>query len=263
MTTYRTNENGRLFPSIEWDSGWELSIQADKDGYQCSPKQRLDRLEDYETVEVKVDGPFAQSVDVTTMEVPFEVMSKFQSIENGMPALGFNLTWSDVDALKAAIVKAAQNPNVGIPPGRIGWPGRSVYHGTTAEHADDIVENGIDFRRSEGGFFGIGFYTAENRELAERNYASFVDEGETPAVLELEIAEGAKILDLRNAKDWEAWLATGLNRKLDDPDLPFKARRAGVDGLFDASFGGVVIFNEKAVCEYIRRLDIGPHGPKI
>ncbi|WP_315922821.1 hypothetical protein [Mesorhizobium sp. SP-1A] len=116
--TSRTLENGRLFPPMIWDHGWSLSIQADKAGYQCSPKKRLDTLEEYETVEVKIDGPHGTTVDPYTMQMPDDVKAKFPVLEIGDgPSIGGNLTWEDVECVKNAILYASLSPNDGAPDG--------------------------------------------------------------------------------------------------------------------------------------------------
>lgn len=250
MTT-RTIE-GRLFPSITWDHGWSLSIQADKGGYACSPKLRLDNLEDYETVEVKIDGPFPQAVDVSTLELPDEIVAKFASIEGGAPCIGHNLNWDEVEKLKTAIVRASLRPNAGIPRGYIGWSGVDVYHGTSVEYAEDIEQNGIAVWKSGGGYFGHAFYVAEERELAVSNYAEFSGDDEGGAVLTFIIEEDARILDLRNEIDSQIWQDSGLNADLGNPNLPHRARNLGIDGVYDRSVGGLAIFNPKVFRETIR-----------
>jgi hypothetical protein len=254
MPTLRTNPQapGRLFPPLTWDHGWLLSIQADRAGYRCSPKENLECLEDYETVEFKIDGPFKHLVDPATLDLPAEVLAKFSPLENGMPALGCNLTWEDVEEVRKAIIYASMNPNAGIPQGHIGWGGVRVYHGTSVEYAEDIAENGVDIARSHHGYFGQAFYVAEDRELAVSNYAEFSDSDGPGAVLEFEIAEGAKILDLRNAHDSEVYRASGLAEMIGRDDFALNARRKGIDGIYDRSVGGLAIYNPKVLGDVIK-----------
>ncbi len=258
MTTKRTLEDGRLFAPIEWDHGWSLSLQADRRGYQCSPQERLPNLEDYDSVEGQLRGPFDMPVDVSTMDMPKHVKAKFRSIRDGNPATAGNLSIDDIEHIKMAVLKASLNPNVGVPEGRFGWPGRRLYHGTSAEDAASIVESGIDPAKSGGGYFGVGFYMAEDRELAKSNYADFNDT-DAGAVVEADVADGANILDMRNEKDYAKWQAFKLD--IGQRDFLEKVVKLGIDGLYDRSFGGVVIYNAEALGS--PRAEYLPSGPKI
>lgn len=232
-----------------WDHGWMLSIQADKAGYQCSPKKRLETLEEYDTVEVKIDGPHGMVVDPHTMEFPIEVAAKFPHLETGGgPSIGGNLTWTDVEAVIDAIRKASFRPNAGVPRGIVGWAGRTVYHGTSMEDGEAIMANGIDVRHGDG-YFGRAFYVAEERELAASNYAEFSGDEDGGAILEVMIEEGARILDLRNEEDSTTWINSGLVELLGTPDFDQKARRKGIDGIYDRSVGGLAIYNASVVSE--------------
>jgi len=253
MNTFRTmNEApGRLFPPRVWDTGWSLSLQADKAGYACSPRRRFDRLEDYDTVEAMISGPFAQPVDVFTLGLPEDVAAKFTPLTDGWSVpLGLNLTRDDVAAIHAAIDLACLNPNAGIPRGVVGWPGRDVFHGTGSEAANDILTNGVDMSVCGKGYLGQGFYVAEEADLAWSNYADFSDEGEG-AVLAMTIRASARILDLRNATDAKNWTDSGLERRVGQDGFAALARRAGIDGVYDRSVGGIAIYNP-GVLEAIR-----------
>ena len=128
------------------------------------------------------------------------------------------------------------------------WAGSVVYHGTDREAAEDILRRGVDMSRAQGGYFGFGFYTTPDKSLAQSNYADFGREDEEAAVLELVIRPDAKILDMRDAEDSEAYMRiSAKGRGISSPDFPRQMVAAGYDGLFDRSFDGVVIFNPKAV----------------
>ena len=129
-----------------------------------------------------------------------------------------------------------------------------LYHGTDMESAKNIAKYGVDMKKSHKGYFGIGFYTATNENLAKSNYADFADdEGEPGTVLKFKLNSNAKILDLDKPKDFEEyknakWKGVPITdlRHLDNfneimVDL-------GFDGLRDeGSFGGIVIYNPKSI----------------
>lgn len=247
---------------MTWDHGWLMSIQADKAGYQCSPKERLDALEDYETVEAKIDGPHGTVVDPHTMDLPAEVAAKFPHLTvGGGPSIGGNLTWSDIEAVAHAIRMASRYLNNGVPSGSIGWAGRTVYHGTTGENADDIIDNGIVAARGDG-YFGRAFYAAEDEALATSNYAEFSGDASGGTVIEVTIEEGARIFDMRNADDAAALDKSGLMRHLGSADFDRRARALGIDGIYDRSVGGVAIYNPGRLSEPMISSRPGPRTPK-
>lgn len=263
MSTFRTMSGapGRLFPPRTWDTGWALSLQADAAGYACAPRRRLDRLEDYTEVEAMISGPFPQPVDPATLGLPEAVLAKFTRLEpGGGPALGLNLTQDEVGGLVAAIDRACLSPNAGVPPGRIGWSGRDVYHGTDAGSARDILVNGVRLDASHKGYLGQGFYVAEEAGLARSNYAEFSDEG-GGSVLAMTIADGARILDLRNAEDAKIWTRLGLSDRVGEDGFARLARRFGVDGVYDRAVGGLAIYNP-SVLEAIRPDRAAPDAPE-
>ncbi|MTH94691.1 hypothetical protein [Roseibium sp. RKSG952] len=220
-----------------------MSAQADHAGYRCSPARRLDTLEEYDTVEVVIYGPFQMAVDPTTMEIPGDVLAKFTSPEEDGVAIGCYLTMDDISKVELAIARASLNPNAGIPRGTTGWAGRRVFHGASEDDAHDIEENGISMTKSSKGYFGEAFYVAEEEELARSNYAEFSDDENDGAVLEFVIAHEARILDLRNSKDAEKWQTSGLERHLGEQGLAGEAVRKGIDGVYDRSVGGLAIYN--------------------
>lgn len=119
-----------------------------------------------------------------------------------------------------------------------------LYHGTSIEGAQDIQKYGIDIQKSDGGYFGKGFYTTPDFDLAKSNYADFADE-EGGAILEFELSPEANILDLRDSDDWDTYLPLGQSRAIFKPNHPQEMLRAGIDGLYDNSFEGVVVYNTK------------------
>lgn len=246
--TERTHDGapGRLFPPITWDAGWSLSLQADKAGYACHPRALLAALEDYEAVEAVIHGPFAGPVDPTALGLPAELAAKFSPLEPGdVISIGSLLTRDDIACLRAAIDAACLNPNAGVPKGEIGWEGRQVFHGTSVDAAEDILANGIQMGSSSGGYFGEGFYVADEEALARESYADFSDG--PGAVLAFSIESGARILDLRNMDDARRWSTSGLTDSIGRPGFSGFARRAGIDGVYDRSMGGLAIFNARAL----------------
>lgn len=260
MGTYRTMSEapGRLFPERLWDSGWSLSLQADAAGYACSPRRRLERLEDYETVEAMIAGPFRQSVDPRALDLlPGPVLDKFTCPGPGNgPALGLDLTWDDVACLVKAIDRACLNPNAGIPPGNLGWAGLDVFHGTDQASAADILAHGVNLDASHKGYLGQGFYVAEDADYARSNYADFSG-GDGGSVLVMTISESARIIDLRNAEDAKRWTALGLGKLVSADGFARIARLSGVDGCYDRSVGGLAIYNT-SILEGVRLLDAAP-----
>ncbi|MGY6271941.1 hypothetical protein ACXIUT_19795 [Achromobacter denitrificans] len=119
-----------------------------------------------------------------------------------------------------------------------------LFHGTSLAFARDIEARGIDMSKVSAGYFGVGFYTAEEFDLAKRNYADFADE-DGGAILEFSLAEHARILDLRTPEGFEEYQRVTDNGRLSlsRPDYAAVMTRAGVDGLYDNSFEGVVIYN--------------------
>lgn len=235
---------GRLFPSLEWDSGWIVSLQADRAGYACRPRERLERLEDYEAVEAVIYHSGLSVVDPQTLDLPPEVAGKFSPVEAHCPSIGAFLSWSDVDALRDALNRASLNPNAGVPRGTVLWAGRDIWHGTSSESAADIRDHGIRMDACTPGYFGQAFYAADDRALSVSNYAEAFDD-DAGAVVHLRISDGANILDLRNPVDSEAWapFANVVGR----PDFNRMMRKNGIHGVYDRSMGGLAIFDERSV----------------
>ena len=244
MPATRRTLEGRLFPPV-LIGGWQISLQAATAGYQCAPKTDFQVLEDYSEMEAVLLGAFAGPVDPAELGLPGHVLEKFTPLDaEGSVSIGCNLTWDDVDALRLAILKACRNPNAGVPRGNVGWPRREVWHGSSLDAAEDITAHGVRMDASGKGYFGRAFHVADDRDLAVSNYARMHD-GTAAAVVRAVVNENARILDLRNAKDWEAWKP--LASQVGDPDFDIVARRAGVDGVYDRSIGGLAIFNAEAL----------------
>ena len=135
-----------------------------------------------------------------------------------------------------------------------GFAGRTVFHGTDKKAATNIVDMGVDVAKSTGGYFGKGFYVATDAGLAQSNYAEFSDDEDGGAVVPVKIKSEANILDLRSEGDWETYKKVTEGKSVGDPNFDQIMRDAGIDGLFDRSFGGVVIYNQEMV-EGIRPSD--------
>jgi hypothetical protein len=126
--------------------------------------------------------------------------------------------------------------------------GKRLFHGTDRESAASILSDGIDMSKSQKGYFGRGFYLAEDRNLAQSNYADLSGGDKGGEVLEFVLSPNARILDLRNAKDADKFVKmTWGGRKISDQlyrdDLDQIMVALGVDALFDQSFGGYVVYN--------------------
>lgn len=120
-----------------------------------------------------------------------------------------------------------------------------LYHGTDMSSAIDIKEKGVDISKGHGGYFGWGFYTTPTFELAKSNYAEFSGDEDGGVILEFALSDDANILDLRDSDDWERWKP--LSRKIYDKNLYKELISMGIDGLWDDSFNGVVIYNPKVL----------------
>lgn len=120
-----------------------------------------------------------------------------------------------------------------------------LYHGTDIKSALNIQKNGVDISKGYGGYFGWGVYTTSNIDLAKSNYADFSGDEEGGVVLELELLPTSNILDLRDFDDFELWKK--YSKKINDKNLYKELIKIGIDGLWDDSFDGVVIYNPKVL----------------
>lgn len=120
------------------------------------------------------------------------------------------------------------------------------FHGTDLESARDILKNGVNMEKSCKGYFGQGFYVAEEESLARSNYAEFSDDGEA-AVLRIALCPDVEVFDLSNADHFERWRTSGLENRIGDDGFAAVAVSKGIRVLRDASFGGVVIYDPKAI----------------
>ena len=122
----------------------------------------------------------------------------------------------------------------------------NVFHGTSLKGAENIQKYGVKISKSFGGYFGWGFYTAIDYNLAKNNYAEFSDDNATDekgVILEFKISPNANILDLRKEADFKTWLP--YSKAINQPNLYQVFVKHGIDGLYDNSFEGVVIYNLK------------------
>jgi len=123
-----------------------------------------------------------------------------------------------------------------------------LYHGTGLSSARNILANGVDLNRCSPGYFGTGFYCARDEALARSNYADFCDEdGDEGVVLAIYLQRAARILDLRNETDFQRWREGHFENAIGRPDFPYVMRHHGIDGLYDNSFQGVVIYNPTVI----------------
>jgi len=123
-----------------------------------------------------------------------------------------------------------------------------VFHGTSVKDAENIIKYGVNISKSTGGYFGWGFYTATEFQLAKSNYADFAEEqGSTDkgVVLEFRVSPQANILDLRKDEDFKIWQP--YSKAINQPNLYQVLVKHGIDGLYDNSFEGVVIYNAKVL----------------
>jgi len=124
-----------------------------------------------------------------------------------------------------------------------------LFHGTDIKSAMKIKKNGIDITKGDG-YFGTGFYTTPDFNLAISNYANFAEyddeeftlEKATGVVLEFNIIDNSKILDLRDYEDFEKWKR--FSNRIDNKNLYKELIKNDIDGLWDDSFEGVVIYNK-------------------
>jgi hypothetical protein len=124
-----------------------------------------------------------------------------------------------------------------------------LYHGTDMESARSILSGGIDQEKSHKGYFGVGFYCADDESLARSNYAEFSD-GEA-AVLAVTLSSDARLLDLSTEEGFLRWRDSGLTQKVGQDRFDLLAVAAGIDALRDNSFGGVVVYNPDAVASMV------------
>ena len=121
---------------------------------------------------------------------------------------------------------------------------KTLYHGTDKVSAE-LIKDGIDISKSSGGYFGYGFYTTPDFYLAKSNYSDFCgdDDGDDDggAIIEFELSNNSNILDLRDSDDFELWKK--YSRRINDKNLYKELIQNGIDGLYDDSFDGVVIYN--------------------
>lgn len=121
------------------------------------------------------------------------------------------------------------------------WAGETVYHGTGAGNAASIKKK-LDILAG-CGYFGYAFYVADDPKLAKSNYADFAED--EPVILAFKISPTARIADMRVENDLQTIFSRVSNqgRGLSDPSMPARMVKAGVDGVYDRSVGGLAIYN--------------------
>jgi hypothetical protein len=125
-----------------------------------------------------------------------------------------------------------------------------LYHGTDINSAMNIKKYGVDILKGYGGYFGWGFYTTPYYDLAKSNYAEFSDDEDGGVVLVFILSEKANILDLRDSNDFEQWKP--YSKEISNKYLYKELVKNGIDGLWDDSFDGVVIYNPEVL--YLKRI---------
>lgn len=144
----------------------------------------------------------------------------------------------------AALVAHYSQPPSEIPPGQ--WRARVLFHGTSAAGAAQILREGIRNDRSGRGYFGPGFYCTTDAELARSNYADLAD-GDAGVVLAIRLNSHARIVDLRVSADIDRYnAASDQGNAVARRDFDRLMTAAGISGLFDNSFQGVVIYDPRA-----------------
>lgn len=144
----------------------------------------------------------------------------------------------------AALVAQYSQPPSEVPPGR--WRSRVLFHGTSAAGAEQILREGIRNDRSGLGYFGPGFYCTTDADLARSNYADLAD-GDAGVVLAIRLSSAARIVDLRVPADIDRYhAASDQGSAIARRDFYRLMTAAGISGLFDNSFQGVVIYDPRA-----------------
>ena len=128
----------------------------------------------------------------------------------------------------------------------------TVFHGTDAESAKNIMENGLDLSKCDRGYFGKAFYVTTDKDLAESNYADFSGEEEGGVVLEFEMNPINRVLDLRKPEDWDSYSDLKYKgRKITDfmgiDEFPLIMKSLGIDALYDRSNDAFAIYNIKTL----------------
>lgn len=125
------------------------------------------------------------------------------------------------------------------------WASEVVYHGTGRAHASSIGQN-LDIQKG-CGYFGYGFYVADDPKLAKSNYADVADD--EPVILKFRIDPNARIADMRVEDELQATFSqvSSQGRGIGDPGMPARLVAAGVDGVYDRSVGGLCIYNPKVL----------------
>ncbi len=111
-----------------------------------------------------------------------------------------------------------------------------VWHRTSKETAQKLIEFGIDPAQSNG-VFGHGFYV-------DTSPGSGTEEEDV--VLEYKVNDDIRLLDLSNEHDFRIWREAYI-RKVSDPNLWKELVHDGIDGVYDDSVDSICFFNPKAL----------------
>lgn len=101
-----------------------------------------------------------------------------------------------------------------------------VWHGTTREIANDLIEQGL---QPSFGEFGHGFYALESPHLAGDELQE--EDTDDHVVLEYKVEDDPRILDLRDDADLMLWQNSGAADHIDNPHLWKLMVKQGIDAV--------------------------------
>ena len=113
------------------------------------------------------------------------------------------------------------------------WPGKTVFHSTDKEGAEDIAKNGYKIIPS-GGYYGYAVSFTDDLEYS-RNFGRHT----TIAVLSNDI----KILNVTLPEDGEMFGQLTKNGKVGIDRFHEVILAAGYDGLYDPGAGDLFLYN--------------------
>lgn len=124
----------------------------------------------------------------------------------------------------------------------------TVFHGTDKQSAKDILDNGLNIKKCERGYFGKAFYVTTDEELAKSNYADFSGDDEGGVVLKFEMNPIKRILDLRDSEDWDFFRdLKHKGRRIQDfmgfDEFPNIMKENRIDALYDRSNDAFAVYN--------------------
>ena len=215
----------------------------------------------YKRLLVIPQAPGAAAVQARIFQAHYETMARRTGLTpaelwNKMPVtfkytdrdMGWSATFEGETLRQPGIQDSMSSEDIAVGD----WAGRLVFHGTSAAGAASIVGTGVDMMASAKGYFGRGFYVTSDASYAQSHYAEFAEEEDEEGpgeVISIKISDDARILDLRSPADSEVWDAAlrGARGGLGAEDFHEQMVAQGIDGLFDRSFDGVVIYNPAAI----------------